>query len=282
VLICGESGTGKELVARAIHRTSPRVNMPFIAINCASLNETLLESELFGHEKGAFTGAIAQKKGKLELADRGTIFLDEVSEIPIAVQAKLLRVIQEREFERLGGTRTIKIDVRFIAATNRNLEQAIRAGTFRQDLYYRLNVIRIDVPALRDRESDIPLLAKYFVSKYSKSLQRRVKGLSPEALQCLLQHDWPGNIRELENLIERAIVLGNAEMVLPEDLPEALVENFIKPGTGFLQSVKESKKKLVQNALQQAGGNYAEAAKILGVHPNYLYRLLRSLGLKKD
>lgn len=282
VLICGESGTGKELVARAIHRNSSRASMPFVAINCASLTETLLESDLFGHEKGAFTGAIAQKKGKLEIADRGTVFLDEVSEIPVAVQAKLLRVIQERELERLGGTRTIKIDVRFIAATNRNLEQAIRMGAFRQDLYYRLNVIRIDVPSLRERDQDIPLLAKYFVSKYSKALQRRVKGLSSDALDCLLQHDWPGNVRELENLIERAVVLGSTELIFPEDLPESLVEKSPKVRAGFMQSVKESKKKLVQNALQQAGGNYTEAAKILGVHPNYLYRLLRSLGLKKD
>ena len=212
VLICGESGTGKELVAKAIHRNSPRAIMPFVAINCASLGESLLESELFGHEKGAFTGAIAQKKGNLEIADRGTVFLDEVSEIPIAIQAKLLRVIQEREFQRLGGTRTIKVDVRFIAATNRNLEQAIRTGAFRQDLYYRLNVIRLDVPPLRERFDDIPLLAKYFVSKFSKTLQRRVKGISPEALECLLEYDWPGNVRELENLIERAVVLGSDEL----------------------------------------------------------------------
>lgn len=282
VLICGESGTGKELVARAIHQNSSRAAMPFVAINCASLGETLLESELFGHEKGAFTGAIAQKKGKLEIADRGTIFLDEVSEIPTNVQAKLLRVIQEREFERIGGTRTIQINVRFIAATNRNLEQAIRSGSFRQDLYYRLNVIRIDVPPLRERNEDIPLLAKYFVSKYSKALQRRVKGVSPEALDCLLQHDWPGNVRELENLIERAVVLGSTEMILPEDLPDVLVENSPKLKSGFIQSVKESKKKLVQKALQQAEGNYQKAAEILGVHPNYLYSLLRNLGLKKD
>jgi transcriptional regulator with GAF, ATPase, and Fis domain len=282
VLICGENGTGKELVARAIHRNSPRAEMPFVPINCASLTETLLESELFGHEKGAFTGAIAQKKGKLEIADRGTVFLDEISEISTAVQAKLLRVTQEREFERLGGTRTIKINVRFIAATNRNLEQAIKTGAFRQDLYYRLNVIRIDVPPLRERSEDIALLAKYFVSKHSKALRRRVKGISPDALECLLEHDWPGNVRELENLIERAVVLGSTEMILPEDLPDALVERSPKIKAGFIQSVKESKKKLVQKALQQAGGNYQQAAEILGIHPNYLYALLRTLGLKKD
>ena len=282
VLICGESGTGKELVARAIHRNSSRANMPFVAINCASLTDTLLESELFGHEKGAFTGAIAQKKGKLEIADQGTVFLDEVSEIPINVQAKLLRVIQEREFERIGGIRPIHIDVRFIAATNKNLEQAIRTGSFRQDLFYRLNVIRIEVPPLRERDQDIALLAKYFVSRYSKSLQRRVKGISEEALDCLIHHDWPGNVRELENSIERAIVLGSAETILPEDLPDALVENSPKIKAGFLQGVKESKKKLVQKALQEAGGNYQEAAKILGVHPNYLYSLLRNLGIKRS
>jgi len=282
VLICGESGTGKELVAKAIHRNSPRSSMPFVAINCASLAEALLESELFGHEKGAFTGAIAQKKGNLEIADRGTVFLDEVSEIPIGIQAKLLRVIQEREFQRVGGTRTIRIDVRFIAATNRNLEQAIRMGKFRQDLYYRLNVIRIDIPPLRERHDDIPLLAKYFVSKYSKTLQRRVKGISPEALECLLEYDWPGNVRELENLIERAVVLGSNELILLEDLPESLVENSPKISEGFIHSVKEEKKKIVQRALRQAGGNYLEASKLLNIHPNYLYRLLRTLGLKTD
>jgi transcriptional regulator with GAF, ATPase, and Fis domain len=282
VLICGESGTGKEMVARAIHRNSPRAGMPFVAINCASLTETLLESELFGHERGAFTGAIALKKGKLEIADRGTVFLDEVSEIPTTVQAKLLRFLQEREFERLGGTRKIKIDVRFVAATNRNLEQAIRIGTFRQDLFYRLNVIRVEVPPLRERTEDISLLAKYFVSHYSKTLQRRVKGISSEALECLLEHDWPGNVRELENLIERAVVLGSTELIVPEDFPEELVQSAPKITTGFMQSVKEKKKNLVLKALQQAGGSYPETAKILGVHPNYLYRLLRSLGLNKD
>lgn len=282
VLICGESGTGKELVARSIHRNSSRAPKAFMAINCASLSENLLESELFGHEKGSFTGAISQKKGRFEIADQGTLFLDEVSEIPLAVQPKLLRVIEDREFQRLGGTRSIKVNIRIIAATNRDLEVAVRLGTFRQDLFYRLNVIRIDVPPLRERNTDIPLLAKYFLSKYSKTLQRRVKGISPEALECLTVYDWPGNVRELENLIERAVVLGSTELILIEDLPDALAERSTKIKPGFIHSVKEEKKKLVSNALHQAGGNFAEAAKILGIHPNYLYSLLRTLGMKKD
>lgn len=281
VLLCGESGTGKELVARSIHRNSSRALKPFVPINCASLSETLLESELFGHEKGSFTGAIAQKKGKLEIADQGTLFLDEVSEIPLVVQPKLLRVIEQREFQRLGGTRTIHVDIRIIAATNRDLEQTVRTGNFRQDLFYRLNVIRIDVPPLRERKTDIPLLAKYFLSRYSKALQRRVKGISPDALECLINHDWPGNVRELENLIERAVVLGSTELILIEDLPDSLVEKSAKIQTGLIHAVKEEKKKCVSSALHQAGGNYAEAAKILGIHPNYLYSLLRTLGIEK-
>jgi len=283
VLIRGESGTGKELVASAIHLNSSRSQNPFMAINCAALSETLLESELFGHEKGAFTGAIAQKKGKLEVANGGTVFLDEVGELAPTLQAKLLRVLQEREFDRVGGTRPIKVDIRLIAATNRDLEKAIQAGAFRQDLYYRLNVLSLTMPALRERRDDIPLLAGYFAMRFSKKSGHSVKGISPEARKCLVQYDWPGNVRELENAMERAVVLGTTELIQPEDLPEALLEKQAVPGvqvTEYHQAVKEAKRQLVLKAFQEAGGNYAQAARLLGVHPNNLHRLIRNLDLK--
>jgi len=285
VLIRGESGTGKELVARAIHLNSPRSQNPFMAINCAALSETLLESELFGHEKGAFTGAIAQKKGKLEVANGGTVFLDELGELAPTLQAKLLRVLQEREFDRVGGTRAIKVDIRLIAATNRDLEKAIQAGTFRQDLYYRLNVLSLTMPALKDRREDIPLLAGYFAMRCSRESGRPVKGISPEARKCLVQYDWPGNVRELENAMERAVVLGTTELIQPEDLPEALLEKQAVPGvqvTEYHQAIKETKRQLVLKAFQEAGGNYAQAARLLGVHPNNLHRLIRTLDLKLE
>jgi Nif-specific regulatory protein len=283
VLICGESGTGKELAARAIHLNNPRANKPFVAVNCAALTETLLESELFGHEKGAFTGAIAQKKGKFEVADGGTIFLDEVGEMSPLLQTKLLRVLQEREFERVGGTRPIKVDIRLIAATNRNLEEAIEQGSFRQDLYYRLNVVQLSMPPLRERREDIPLLANYFVAKYSKMCKRRVSGISAEARARLINYDWPGNVRELENAIERAVVLGTTDLILPEDLPEAALETETPtsvPVTKYHEVIAEAKKQLILKAVEQAGGNYTEAAKLLGVHPNYLHRLIRNMNLK--
>jgi two-component system, NtrC family, response regulator HydG len=283
VLIRGESGTGKELVARAIHANSPRAQNPFIAINCAVLSEMLLESELFGHERGAFTGAIAQKKGKLEIASGGTVFLDELGELAPGLQSKLLRVLQERQFERVGGTRPIKVDIRLIAATNRDLESAIQGGTFRQDLYYRLNVLPLTMPALRDRREDIPLLAAYFAMQCGRKSTRSVKGISPEARHCLIQYDWPGNVRELENAIERAVVLGTTELIQPEDLPELLLEKQAVPGvqiTEYHRAIKETKRLLVTKALEEAAGNYAQAARLLGVHPNNLHRLIRSLDLK--
>jgi Nif-specific regulatory protein len=283
VLITGESGTGKELAARAIHLNSSRKSKPFIAVNCAALTETLLESELFGHEKGAFTGAIAQKKGKIEIADNGTLFLDEIGEMAAVLQAKLLRVLQEREFERVGGTRTIKVNLRVIAATNKNLEEAIKDGSFRQDLYYRLNVVYTRMPALRERGEDVILLARYFAEKYGEKCNRRVKGISADARARLMNYDWPGNVRELENAIERAVVLGTTERILPEDLPEAVLETEA-PGTvsstRYHEAVVEAKKQLIINAIEQAGGNYTEAAKLLGVHPNYLHRLIRNMNLK--
>lgn len=283
VLIQGESGTGKELVARAIHASSLRADGPFVAINCAAITETLLESELFGHEKGAFTGATSQKKGKLEMANGGTLFLDEISELAPALQAKLLRVLQEREFERVGGTRPLKVDIRVIAATNRVLLQAVEAGTFRRDLYYRLNVVAVTVPPLRERVEDIPLLVDHFAAKASRKCRVRPKPISPEARACLLNYDWPGNVRELEHAIERAIVLGAAESILPEELPEEIFEaNPASPtsSTKFQSVIKEQKRQLIQRALQQCNGNYVEAAKTLGLHPNSLLRLIRNLGLK--
>lgn len=282
VLIRGESGTGKELVAHAIHANSDRSGKPFVAINCAVLSETLLESELFGYEKGAFTGAVAQKRGRLEVADGGTLFLDEVGELTPATQAKLLRVLQERQFERLGGTRTINVDVRVIAATNRNLEDAIKAGTFRQDLYYRLNVISLTLPSLRERREDISLLAYYFLAKYSKKCKRLVSGISPEARNCLTSYDWPGNVRELENAIERAVVLCNSEVIVPDDLPESLLATSSAPQNlpNYHEAVNEMKKKFILQAIEQANGNYTAAAKILGIHSTNLHRLIRTLGLR--
>jgi Nif-specific regulatory protein len=284
VLIRGESGTGKELVARAIHRNSPRAEGPFQAINCAALTETLLESELFGYEKGAFTGAAAQRKGRLEAADGGTLFLDEIGELAPALQAKLLRVLQEHEFERVGGTRAIRVDIRLLAATNRDLEAAIKEGAFRRDLYYRLNVVSVELPPLRERHDDIPVLAAWFAEKYSRAASRRVNGISKEARACLLNYSWPGNVRELENAMERAVVLGSSDEITPEDLPEAVLEG---GGSGELPgayhaTIRQTKKRLIQDALDKAGGNFTEAARLLGVHPNYLHRLATNLQMRRS
>jgi len=283
VLIWGESGTGKELVARAIHENSGRKNKPFVAINCAAITETLLESELFGHEKGAFTGAIAQKRGKLEIAEGGTILLDEIGELALPLQAKLLRVLQEREFERVGGTRPIKMDVRVIAATNRDLKKESENKTFRQDLYYRLNVVSVRMPPLRERKKDIPMLASFFAARSAERVKRRVTGISPEARQCLLSYDWPGNVRELENTIERAVALGSTEMILPEDLPEALLEEAATAGApvnALQDSLRDAKRAMIERAIEEANGVYTDAAKLLGIHPNHLFRLVRTLNLQ--
>jgi Nif-specific regulatory protein len=283
VLVQGESGTGKELVAHALHRNSPRAEGPFVAINCAAIAETLLESELFGHEKGAFTGAVAQKKGKVEMAEGGTLFLDEVRELTPGLQAKLLRVLQEREFERLGGTRPIKLDIRVVAASNQSLSEAVKAGTFRNDLFYRLNVVTLTMPALRERREDISLLANHFVAKASRKCRVRVKPLSQEALACLMHYDWPGNVRELENALERALVLGSSDTILPDDLPESLLEagSLAPASTGtYHGAIKDAKRQLVLETLQHAHGSYIEAAKALGMHPNSLLRLVRNLDLK--
>ncbi|MGA7693882.1 MAG: sigma 54-interacting transcriptional regulator [Candidatus Sulfotelmatobacter sp.] len=284
VLIEGESGTGKELAARALHRNSPRANKPFVAINCAAIPETLLESDLFGHERGAFTGAGSLKKGRLEVADGGVVFLDEVGELAPALQVKLLRVLQEREFERVGGIQTIKVDIRLIAATNCNLEQAVRDGRFRQDLYYRLAVLKVTMPALRDRREDIAMLVRHFVQKHAKHCKVKPRPISREALSRMENYDWPGNVRELENAIEHALVLGSSEMILPEDLPESLLERTPLPEmteAKYHAAVKELKKQLILDAVEQTQGSYTEAARLLGVHPNYLHRLIRNLELKE-
>ena len=284
VLIEGESGTGKELAARALHRNSPRAEKPFVAINCAAIPETLLESDLFGHERGAFTGAAVLKKGRLEVADGGVVFLDEIGELAPALQVKLLRVLQEREFERVGGTHSIKVDIRLIAATNRDLDEAARKGEFRQDLYYRLAVVKLTMPALREHRDDIPMLTRHFVQKYAKRSKVKPKPVSREAMAALVNYEWPGNVRELENAVERALVMGASDSVLLEDLPESLLEQEspaeMHEGK-YHASMKELKKQLIVDAVEQTRGNYVEAAGILGVHPNYLHRLIRNLGLKE-
>ncbi|MBL8212836.1 MAG: sigma 54-interacting transcriptional regulator [Bryobacterales bacterium] len=290
VLILGESGTGKELVARTIHRNSSRKTKPFVAINCAALTDTLLESELFGHEKGAFTGAVGQKKGKLELANGGTVFLDEIGELAPGLQAKLLRVLQQREFERVGGTETHRLDVRLIAATNRDLVEESKKGRFREDLYHRLNVVSLKTPPLRDRREDIPMLAGAFLVKAAAACRRRVTGFTPDALRCLLRYDWPGNVRELENAIERAVVLGIDDQILPEDLPESLLEQQdaaleaegADDAGSYQLNVKDARKDAILDAYRQTNGNYREAAKRLGIHPNYLLRLVKNMGLKEQ
>jgi transcriptional regulator with GAF, ATPase, and Fis domain len=283
VLICGESGTGKELAARAIHNNSPRKTQPFVALNCAAISETLLESELFGHEKGAFTSAVAQKKGFLEVAEGGTIFLDEIGELSPILQAKLLRVLQEREFVRVGGTRPIEINVRFLAATNKDLQKGAREQSFRPDLFHRLNVISMTIPPLREHPEDIPTLAEHFAARYAKHCNRHVTAISREAMALLTQYDWPGNIRELENAMERAVVIGSSERISAEDLPESVLET-AKSGNSatakYHDAIRQLKKQLIVNALDQSNGCVTDAATLLGVHANYLHRLMRNFQLR--
>ena len=283
VLITGETGTGKELVARAVHVNSPRAKRPFVAVNCAALAEALLESELFGHERGAFTGAVAQKKGKLEIADGGTVFLDEIGELAPTLQSKLLRALQLREFERVGGTRPVHVDIRVVSATNRNLAEDIAAGRFRSDLYHRLHVVEIHVPPLRERREDIPVLAAHFLQRSARTAARPVRGIAPDAMQYLTAYDWPGNVRELENTIERAVVLGSSDFVMRDDLPDALLE---APASGevdrprFHEAVREAKVRVIVDTFREARRNYTDTARLLGLHPNYLHRLIKNLDLK--
>ncbi|MCD6082576.1 sigma-54-dependent Fis family transcriptional regulator [Candidatus Aerophobetes bacterium] len=279
VLIQGESGTGKELVARAIHYRSPRKDKPFVKVNCAALPEDLLESELFGHERGAFTGAVSKREGRFELADRGTLLLDEISETSPAFQAKLLRVLQEQEFERVGGSKTIKVDVRVIATTNKDLKQAIREGKFREDLYYRLNVLPIYLPPLRERKEDIPLLVQHFLEKYSRQNGLRIKSLSKKCLDMMMQYEWPGNVRELENVIERAVVMSEGETIFPENI--SLSSPVQKMGLSFPEEItlEEMEKRLILHTLQRTGGNRTEAAKILGISVRTVRNKLKKYGM---
>ena len=272
VLLRGESGTGKELIAKAIHYMSPRNKGPFIKFNCASIPEGLLESELFGHEKGAFTGAISSRKGRFELADRGTIFLDEIGDLPAALQPKILRVLQEKEFERVGSEKTIKVDVRVIAATSRNLEKLVSQDKFREDLYYRLNVIPILLPPLKERGEDIPILIEYFLKKFNKENNRAVV-LDNNALQVLLNYDWPGNVRELENTIERLVVMSRSDKITPSDLPIPLGIKRIKSqaeSASLTSDIEDIEKINILNALEKTGWVQAKAARLLGITPRQI------------
>ncbi|RMD99222.1 MAG: sigma-54-dependent Fis family transcriptional regulator [Calditrichaeota bacterium] len=283
VLIRGESGTGKELIARALHAASPRKDQPFVALNCAALTESLLESELFGHEKGAFTGATRQKKGRFELAHGGTLFIDEVGDIPPAVQVKLLRAIQEQAFERVGGTQTLKVDVRIIAATHRDLEKMIREGQFRDDLYYRLNVVSLEIPPLRERRSDIPHLIKHFLKKFGQENQKPGVSLSKEAMDLLMKYDYPGNVRELENIIEQAVVLCRDDLITSEDLPMAVrgMEGEASISEGSLEErLAAFEKKLILEALERANGIQTRAAKLLGISERHLRYRMKKHGMK--
>ncbi len=283
-MILGESGTGKELVANAIHHNSPRANQPFIKVACAALPETLLESELFGHEKGAFTGAIARKEGRFQLAHRGAIFLDEVGEMSATTQAKILRVLQEKEFEPLGSSRTVKVDVRVIAATNKDLEKEVREGRFREDLYYRLNVVPVSLPPLRERKEDIPDLAIHFLSVYREKNQKELREISKKALDLLVRYDWPGNVRELENCIERAVVIARGEIIASADLPpqiQALSDEKAGVGVRFPAgiSLQEVEKALILETLEDTGGNRSRAAEILGINRRTLQNKLKEYGI---
>lgn len=279
VLITGESGTGKELLARYIHAQGQRKEGPFVAVNCAAIPEGLLESELFGYERGAFTGAVGQKKGKFELAHKGTLLLDEISEMPVSLQAKLLRVLQEGEVDRVGGTRPVKVDVRPIATSNRDLLQMIKEGKFREDLYFRLNVIHLEIPPLRERTEDIPLLAQYFLERYSKLNGRPVRELSPRAMKALMEYHWPGNVRELENVIHRAVLFSRGERIEEKDL--RLEGGLTHQGTGkpLDFNLREAEKRLILMALERTKGNRTEAARLLGVSVRTVRNKIKEYGL---
>lgn len=281
VMIYGETGTGKELLAHAIHFNSLRRERPFVAVNCSALPETLLESELFGYRKGAFTGAYTDKAGRFELADEGTIFLDEIGDMNPSLQMKILRVLQEREFERVGGTKTTKIDVRVIAATNRDVEKAIKEGTFREELYYRLNVVPIHLPPLRERMGDLSLLTEHFLQKYNQETGKKVQNISPEAMDSLMRYDWPGNIRELENVIERAVILSDGESIVPEDLSlnPSHIEPFMEAKDNLKEALGEYEREHIIRILAKTDKNKSRAAQALGVSLSSLYRKLEELGI---
>ena len=282
ILLLGESGTGKEIFARAIHNWSERRSQPFVAINCVALSKELLESELFGHEKGSFTGADQLKKGKMELANGGTVFLDEIGDVSQELQTKLLRFLQEREFDRVGGVRPIHVDVRIVAATNRDLDIAVKEGRFREDLYHRLNVVAIMLPPLRARREDIPTLAHHFLQRFAEEVKKNLSEISKEALGKLSAYDWPGNVRELTNVIERAVVLGRGPEIAPHDLPARIVaaqSEFQSDGISYRDAMNAYRRQLVMRALAQTQGNRAAAARALGLHEKYFLRLLKSLGI---
>lgn len=278
VMIRGESGTGKELIARAIHSSSSRRYFPIVPVNCGAMAEGLLESELFGHERGAFTGAQYRRKGKIELADGGTLFLDEVGNIDMKTQMDLLRVIETKQFSRLGGNDIIKVDFRIISATNKDLEKAVADGTFREDLYYRLNVFSVFLPPLRERKGDIPILANYFVRKYARIMGKQIHTIAPEAMDALVRYDWPGNIRELENAIERAMVVGKEPAMKPEDLPFQLLEKRSMPASGSLAAME---KEHIVAILEQNHWNISRSAEILQIDRVTLYNKIEKYGLKK-
>jgi DNA-binding NtrC family response regulator len=294
VLVWGESGTGKELVAFEVHRQSSRANKPFVKINCAAIPATLIESELFGYEKGAFTGAVASKPGRFELAHEGTLFMDEVAEMPMEMQVKLLRILQEQEFERVGGVHSINVDVRIIAATNKDLEEEVKAGRFREDLFYRLNVVPIHLPALRERRDDIDLLVRYFLLQFNDKLKKQIHGLTPETLAALKVHSWPGNIRQLENVLERMVLMCEGNILSFEDLPE----EFIPPhsdknpishhpeSSSFKQIVRRQtqslERDLIEKALEETSGNVTRAAEKLGLSRKGLQLKMKELGLKRS
>jgi nitrogen regulation protein NR(I) len=300
VLICGESGTGKELVARALHENSSRYDKPFIKVNCAAIPRELMESELFGYERGAFTGAVTSKPGRFELANGGTLFLDEIGSIPLEMQVKLLRALQESEFERVGGVRTIRIDVRMVAATNSDLKREMAAGTFREDLYYRLNVVPIHLPALRERASDVELLATHFIEKFNRRLSKQISGIEPQAVELLCNYSWPGNIRELENVIERAVLFCDGDQLRPDDVPPEVRDNEsghraamasrpsldVPPeASGLKQQVKAAmsrlESELIVQALKQTNGNVTHAARLLKISRKGLQLKMKELGLRE-
>ncbi|MFA5832185.1 MAG: sigma-54 dependent transcriptional regulator [Bacteroidota bacterium] len=286
VLVRGESGTGKELIARAIHFNSPRKNKPFIAVNCAALNDNLLESELFGHEKGSFTGAEKQRRGRFELADGGTIFLDEIGDISPATQVRLLRILQEQQFERVGGSETISVDVRVVAATNKNLETAISEGKFREDLFYRLNVVSIEIPSLRKRREDIALLLEHFLLRFAKEHKRKKLSYSKEAWELLTRYDYPGNVRELENIVQRSVIFSRGDMITTEDVPLIVrgtsheISQKKREQHSFSDQVEELEKELIFEALRLHGNNQSKAAEVLGLSERNLRYRLKKWGVK--
>ena len=289
VLIGGESGVGKDLIARAIHQNSRRASGPFIKINSTAIPDTLFESELFGFERGAFTGALASKPGKFELADKGTLFLDEIGDVPAAIQVKLLRVLQEREFERLGGTKTLKVDIRMIAATNRDLRAALEEGTFREDLYYRLNVVPIDIPPLREHKEDIPDLVNHFLARFAADSEKEIEGITPAALDALMEYHWPGNIRQLENSVERAVALSAGQMIDEKDIhldtrqskstsTASSTNQFLPEG----MTLEQWEDNMIREALRRANGNKSQAARLLGLSRNALRYRLGKLGVADE